>query len=189
MIVANLSGGVDSAYGIYLLLKEKQELLIHHCVLYNGLSHLRTEFETNATYKIMEWYSNQGFTGYEYIETAINLPKPTMEDRRLLDLESVMFLTGGIFRTNPGLTVLARFANADDQTQTTRENKHRKDALIRTARRNNIKMIFPIARFTKQQIRDEMPQDLLDLCHSCRKPDENGNICMDCHACKLNFGE
>lgn len=189
MILANLSGGIDSVYGVYLLLKQGEEVLIHHC---NLAGNKRVQWETKATIGALEWYMDQGLDNFKYVQSDAVIPYGFDNDgwkrrlRMIRDAELVMVMAGSILRAEKSIKTLAYFNNKEDSTTkypNSRETKARIAALNRTARRK-IQIIRPICHLTKADIIERMPEELFELSSWCRFPDSEGEPCHKCHTCR-----
>jgi 7-cyano-7-deazaguanine synthase in queuosine biosynthesis len=183
-MLANLSGGIDSAYGCYFLMKMGHKLLIHHCNVGPGC---RAECERKATYACLDWYRANGFGGrFDYIESSATMP-PSNYKSRLREIELVMVFSGAILRDQPGIKKLAYFNNAEDlysRLPDAIESRARIDALYRTARRDNIRIIRPLSSMTKAEIVEIIPPPLLLCTHWCRFPREGCGSCGVCYTCR-----
>lgn len=180
-ILANLSGGIDSVYGVYTLLRQGEHVLIHHCQL---SEYRRATFECAANAEVLEWYTSQGLDNFEYVESTVTMP-PARHASRVRDGEILMFLAGGLLRSHKHIKRMAYFNNAEDSSSRYPRYARRLVSIMRrTARRQNIRVIRPIANMTKAEVVAAIPPELLALCHWCRFPRVDGSPCHRCHTCK-----
>jgi 7-cyano-7-deazaguanine synthase in queuosine biosynthesis len=180
-VLANLSGGLDSVYGIWQLLLEGRKPLIHHCHLSGNL---RQPWESQATADVLGWFQARGLGNFEYIDSHVELP-PTVYRSRMRDPELIMMIAGQVLRDRPHIREMAYFNNAEDtSTRHPRTKRRRENILYYWAHRRNIKITRPIVHLTKADIVRALPHDLFEASHWCRFPGSRGEPCHRCIPCK-----
>lgn len=180
-VLANLSGGLDSVYGVWRLLEQGRRPLIHHCHLGGNK---RLQFESRATQEALEWFRIRGLTNFEYIESWVTLP-PYRYKSRMRDPDLIMMVSGQILRDRPHINELSYFNNLEDtSSRYPRMARSRVNILKYWAHRNNIKIDRPIAHLTKADIVRALPDDLFQLSHWCRFPNSHGEACHRCIPCR-----
>jgi 7-cyano-7-deazaguanine synthase in queuosine biosynthesis len=179
----NLSGGVDSVYCAWKLLKENpdEKFLIHHVARNKTL---RTKKEKEAVDAVLKYFKDNDLTNYKYIETkGYVLPKGVSSVQAI---EMVGYFTGIILRSYKNIKNVVICANSEDLIQgqlynirsTTRFN-----IVNATSRGVEVTYLYPIKHMTKGEIADALPTELLSLCFYCRRPDVEGNSCGECQPC------
>jgi 7-cyano-7-deazaguanine synthase in queuosine biosynthesis len=180
----NLSGGLDSVYCAWRLLKENPEekFLIHHVARDKMI---RTKKEKEAVASVLSYLKNSGITNFKYIETqGYVLPKGVSS---IKGIEMVGFFTGVILRTYKNIKNVVICANAEDLVQGEGydlRSKTRFNITDATSRGVEINYLYPIKHMTKGEIADSLPVELLSLCFYCRTPDSKGNPCENCQPCR-----
>jgi 7-cyano-7-deazaguanine synthase in queuosine biosynthesis len=179
----NLSGGVDSVYCVWKLLKENpdEKFLIHHVA--RGKT-VRTKKEKESVDSVLKYLKDNDLTNYKYIETTgYDLPKSVSA---IKGIEMVGFFTGVILRSYKNIKKIVICANSEDLVQGDGYNlrsKTRFDITHATSRGIEVEYLYPIRNMTKGEIADSLPVELLSLCFYCRKPDMEGNPCGKCQPC------
>lgn len=180
----NLSGGVDSVYCVWKLLRENPEekFLIHHVA---RDKRVRTKKEKEAVDNVLAYLKNSGLTNFKYIETkGYVLPKSVSV---IKGIEMVGFFTGVILRSYKNIKNVVICANSEDLVQGEGydlRSKTRFDITYATSRGVEINYLYPIKHMTKGEIADALPVELLALCFYCRTPDADGNTCGNCQPCR-----
>jgi len=179
----NLSGGVDSVYCAWKLLKENldKKLLIHHV---SRNKTVRTKKEKEAVDAVLNYFNDNGLFNYSYIETTgYVLPKSVSA---IKGIEMIGFFTGVILRSYPSIKQVVICANSEDLIQGDGYNlrsKTRFDITSATSRGIEVEYLYPLRHMTKGEISDSLPVELLSLCFYCRKPDREGTPCGQCQPC------
>ncbi len=172
-----LSGGIDSAYVLWKWLKENPDkyCLVHHIVLINREK--RHEKELEACDKILRWLDSQGLNNYFYIQNTFDYGNMT---EVIWDVEICGFLAGVLLRAD-------RWKNVDNilltQYDRNTEREMSRRQILRTTARRNINFIYKLDTMTKQQVIEDMPKELFNICWYCRTP-INGRKCGNCMTCK-----
>lgn len=180
-VLANLSGGLDSVYGLYVMLQDRGRVLIHHCHLGGNP---RLPWESRATNNVLRWFENNGLTNFDYIESSVTLP-PYRYSSRMRDPDLIMMISGQILRDRPHINELAYFNNSEDtSSRYPRVARSRVNIMKRWAHRRNIVVSRPVAHMTKADIVRAIPEDLFRLASWCRFPDYMANPCHRCIPCR-----
>ena len=187
-IYLSFSGGMDSVLVLYKLLKVGHNVLIHH-VKYTTQQG-RDEKEYQAVKDTLEWLDQKRFRGkYRYIESAVDVSQHPIFVR---DSYVWGFFTGSILSldkyahikrvaTGRHLNSYSGFRNpvkAIEQTRTVYQ-----EVLPLLAGRK-VELTHPIGDVTKLQIVQALPDDLRELCWSCRRPTIRGQRCHRCITCR-----
>jgi len=179
-VLVNLSGGIDSAYCLYLALQAGCDVLAHHIVLKNHEG--RQDVERRATYDILAWMESQRLPGrITYVESGFDYGSLGYVVR---DLNVWSFLTGVILanpRHRDRAVVISSHLDSPFMTDPVRDQRRRD--LVRAVCTVEPEWVYPIGHMTKAQVVQVCPPDLLQLCWWCRRP-ENGRPCHRCHTCQ-----
>ena len=195
--VVMVSGGVDSAYMLYKLLKDNTNMNLHahHIRFITHKRFYRWDVEDAACEKIWNYLST--IRPFSHSTSTIDLSEFPYTG---WDTDTQLFVGSRVaMNLTADKTFLALGVNADDFAMPDiKERVKRKtvanlwgailgsmDEVFREKVSSEVS--FPLKNMTKQEILNNMPQDLIDLCWSCREPvRENGEIkpCGVCHACK-----
>jgi tRNA(Ile)-lysidine synthase TilS/MesJ len=191
-----VSGGVDSAYLLYKLLKDgDKNLHAHHIKFITHNQFYRWDVEEKAYHDIVNYLSK--VRNFSHSTSTVDLstfPYTGWDSDLQLYVGSRVAMNLTADKVS-----LAIGDNADDYISG--DVKDRAERNVSTnlwkALHESMDEIFrekvsedvdyPLKNMTKQQILDDMPQDLLDLCWSCREPVRKGEkvtACGKCHACK-----
>lgn len=179
-VLVNLSGGIDSAYSLYLMLKEGRSCLVHHISLRNWEG--RAGAEAHATEQVLGWLTAEGLTNWEYVQTGFNYG-----DLRyiVLDLHVWSFFTGVIL-ANPknadvGEVVVSSHLDSPFMSDPDRERRRREQ--VRLVAGREPEWLFPIGQMTKAEVVRACPPGLLKRTWWCRRP-RSGRPCHKCHTCE-----
>lgn len=178
MILAAVSGGLDSVAMLYKLLSEGGETIhVHHISLRNFSR--RWQAEDRAMTLIVPWL-RQRVRDFGYSEsTRINSIRA---DIVTVSEECAAFIRGGIIARPHAL---ARGANAHDMENggTGRRQKAALAKWIDLLGPDAPTIIFPIANMRRRELWDSLPAELRALTTSCRKPRAIGDRFMHCGSC------
>lgn len=205
-LLVNFSGGIDSTFLLYKLLKEKRNVLVHHCVLENPEN--RGLPENVAVNNILNWLVENNLNTFKYITSGFHYGNLGYIVR---DVEVIAFMSSVILR-NPlhsSIKEIAISANSEDETiDPNEESMVRRNKILDAIlpKGNNVKLIYPIIDKSKQDIIKEMPEDLFKMTWFCRTPlyfaSDNTKIgpdnqkdiaywspCRSCKTCIQVFGK
>lgn len=192
MKILMFSGGIDSTYLAWKLMLDKtKNLHLHHVSIRNDSDKMWKQ-QDKAVKPILEYFKDQGFE-FEYSESVFEF----FGWIRVGFDSDILLLIAQKLAQNFGrskIEVLLGWVPSDMRRSVIAERARRHvtsniwEALIESA--TNRKVIdktlhFPLIEenITKIKMIRDMPQELLDLTWSCRKP-RNGNPCGHCHACR-----
>ena len=181
----NFSGGIDSTYCVWEYLKQNPQsrLLVHHINLVNREGRVSHEKKavTGILRKLVKSY---GFSNYEYLETGFDYGNIK---HVIKDIEIVGFFTGLILRgkkyQNVNKVILPSNKQDAESPGFEVRDKSRKDVAKLIARRD-IEYVYPIRQYTKEELVQRLPSDLLELTWYCRIPKVDGKPCGKCTPCK-----
>lgn len=187
-IYLSFSGGMDSTLVLYKLLKLGHNVLVHHVRYTNAQGRDGKEYE--AVEKTLAWLSSHPLRGrYRYLESAVDV---SQHPNFVRDSYVWGFFTGSILSldkyahikrvaTGRHLNSYSGFRNAPKAIEQTRTIYQ--EVLPLLAGRP-IDLVHPIGDMTKLQIVQELPEDLRELCWSCRRPTPRGARCHRCMTCR-----
>ena len=183
MVLVNLSGGIDSAYCMQLMLEQGHNVLAHHIRLKNWEG--RQQLEYKATQDIIKHFRKEGYAKQiKYHETGFDYGTLRYI---AYDIHIWTFFTG-IILTNPSLkksiegVVISSHQDSPFMRDTERDSRRRE--LIKSMLSGwEPKWLYPIGHLLKKDVVRACPKDLLDLCWWCRRPYRN-KPCGRCHTCR-----
>ena len=180
----HLSGGQDSTYVAWKWLKDNpnEALLIHHVNLLSGGEN-RLVQENRAVRNILEFFRSEGldnFVCYESDFSYGNLPRISIKDIQICTVFSSIILRTPQFN-NIKKILLAWHKGEVNEPGINRG--YRVKAMLKAFEIDGVELEFPIDEMTRRQMADDMPEDLLKLVHTCRKPDKRG-ACGKCKTCR-----
>jgi 7-cyano-7-deazaguanine synthase in queuosine biosynthesis len=181
----NFSGGMDSTYVLYHWLKNnpRERILLHHVNLHH-VNENRLKHEQEAVKNILEWLRAKGLKNYDYFESSFsygNLPRISIKDIQIVALFSGIILrTQGWKSIN---TVLLSWHQGEVNREDINKGYRIRKMFDALEIDRPINFVFPIENMTRRQMADDMPEELLRLCHSCRKPQRNRKNCGQCNTC------
>lgn len=190
--IVMLSGGLDSTYAAYKLLKTTDSIIhLHHCEqIKGGLNNSQWKVETIQIPKIVEWLRN------EFPDRQIQFTTSKFEYQNpYWNGWDISHFT--IFSIDVARSIYMRDCGALIKIALGIENTVNPDELLEwrmeemqtifdvmTKRMNNTpQFIFPIIEDTKLDILNKMPQELIDLTWSCRSPQKVGDTYIKCGIC------
>ena len=185
-VLLNFSGGVDSTYCLYKYLEAvkgepEKSLLLHHIKLKNYEGRLK--HEEKAVYSILAWLKQQKMTNFKYIESGFDYGSVRYIVK---DMEIVMFMTG-IILTNPAHATINKVILPNGATDFTRADYSDPDLrrfhILTAILDREVELVFPIRYISKQQMIDELPDDLFRRTWFCRRPIRE-HACGKCIPCR-----
>lgn len=182
-VLVNLSGGVDSAYGLYLCLKAGCDALVHHIRLRNHEG--RQDVEQEAVQNILEWLKQQHLPGkMTYVESGFDYGSIRYIVRDIW----VWTLFTGILLSDPrhrdrAVALTSVHADSPNGPDSDSPKERRRRAILESVCGFNPPVFYPIAHLSKADAARECPLELLKRCWWCRRP-QNGKACRRCHTCR-----
>lgn len=178
----HLSGGQDSTYVAWKWLKEhpNEALLIHHVNLLSGAEN-RLAQENRAVRKVLEFLRSEGLDNFVYHESDFNYGTlhVSIRDIQICTVFSAIILRMKAF-SHIKKILLAWHKGEVNAPGINRG--YRVKAMLKAFEIEGIELEFPIEQHTRKMMADEMPDKLLALCHTCRRPDRRG-ACGKCKTC------
>ena len=191
MKIVLLSGGMDSTYLAWRLLKEETEgVHLHHVSIRTSVE-TRWKKEDIAVPNIIEYFKRQGFK-FDYSYSVSELYNT---ERVGFDSDTVLLYAQKLAQNYPwesSIEVLLGWNPQDVERPEIAERAERNvtgniwKALVQSAsNRTQIdeELKFPLIKWgiNKDTMFKELPKELLDLTWSCRQGGEQP--CGSCHAC------
>ncbi|NJO61501.1 MAG: hypothetical protein HC836_25590 [Richelia sp. RM2_1_2] len=198
-IIHMFSGGVDCVAALYILLTDEKyqqhNICVHHIHLENCQN--RSLAEKRACGQLIPWFTDSFPTRtIIYNESTWSYPFEFTQgcpyDTLIVGAQAANIVNG--FNYN-GFWYQHIDHVANGQTL---DDIHNPGANLRMAGREQIYFdmlrftgarpnyptwLYPTAKYTKQELINMIPADLLRLCWSCRTPIDNYTACGQCHAC------
>lgn len=179
----HLSGGQDSTYVAWKWLKDNPDeaILLHHVNLV-GRGENRLVQENRAVRKILEFLRSEGLDNFVYYESDFsygNLPRISIKDIQICTVFSSIILRTPQFKNIK--TILLSWHKGEVNAPGINRG-YRVKAMLKAFEIDGIELEFPIEHHTRRMMADEMPEKLLALCHTCRRPDMRGS-CGKCKTC------
>lgn len=192
-----LSGGLDSTYAAYKMLRDTDKDVVvhlHHCEQRKGNAGDQWRMETKQVPKIISWLRGH------FPDRQIQVSTSKFEYRNVYwpGWDTTHFT---IFSLDIAKSIYAKDIGAEIDIVLGIEKNLTRDGLL-TNRVNEYmavfdvitermmtkpKLIKPIVHMTKKDIIADIPRDLRDLTWSCRSPQRAGTeyiTCGRCHACQ-----
>lgn len=181
-ILVPLSGGVDSAYAAWRVLKDGHKALLFHVNLHNREG--RGKVEKQATDRICRWLVSKGLNRFDLVDATFDYG--TMP-RIVYDVELVGFMSGMVLssRAAKDCNTVVVASNTDDPTvrnRTSRRGVNRKMLCEQMAGRE-LNWWWLLRAMSKAQVVAATPPGLLELCWWCRTP-RDAKPCHRCPSCK-----
>jgi 7-cyano-7-deazaguanine synthase in queuosine biosynthesis len=187
------SGGLDStAMLVKLLAETTDELRVHHIRMVNKEG--RERAEQRAVEAIVA-YCRRHYRPFRYSESALEFAEL---EAIPIDYLSIAFVACQVAIDTPGCTRVAVGALEADTDIVNRTARQRRvfDAMYECYRARKLgepqlEWIFPVYHAAKAELAAALPQELLDLTWSCRRPVETADgfrPCLACKACKTRQG-
>lgn len=182
-VLVNLSGGVDSAYGLYLCLRAGCDVLVHHIRLANHEG--RQDVEQRAVRDILEWLRQQDLPGrMTYVESAFDYGtlRYIVKDIWIWTLYTGIILTDPEHRDR-AVALTSVHADSPNGPDSDSSKERRRKAILEAVCGFQPEVFYPIAHLSKVDAARECPLELLKRCWWCRTP-RNGKPCLRCITCK-----
>jgi 7-cyano-7-deazaguanine synthase in queuosine biosynthesis len=184
------SGGLDStAMLVKLLAESSDELRVHHIRMIN--KEKRNLAEQRAVESIVA-YSRARYRPFRYSESALDF---SQLEAIPIDYLAIAFVACQVAIDTPGCNRIAVGALATDTdiaNRTARQKRVFEEMYgcyrARKLGEPRVDWIFPVYDTPKAELASALPQELLDLTWSCRRPVDGFRPCMTCKACKARQG-
>jgi 7-cyano-7-deazaguanine synthase in queuosine biosynthesis len=178
-----LSGGLDSTGVLYLTLTDPKyarfEILVHHIHLKNVEN--RAPAEAEAVKKVVNYC--QAIRPFAYTESTFEYP--AFGNSFLFDTDVCNFMAGSICMQLPQISQVFIGRTKDDDADPSFAERTKRSSSIFSCFAQIGKKSFPVGHFTKLQIRDLLPPELVKMTWSCRTPIYIGGIPEKCGHCKF----
>lgn len=188
------SGGLDSTAMLVKLLEEtSDELRVHHIRMANREQ--RAQAEQAAVEAIVAWCRAR-YRPFRYSESALDF---TALEAIPIDYLSIAFVACQVAIDTPRCNRIAVAALSRDTDIEERSARQRRvfETLYECYRARKlgepeVQWIYPVYDATKAELAARLPQDLVDLTWSCRRPVRQSNgafrPCGTCKACLARQG-
>jgi len=184
------SGGLDSTAMLVKLLAETGDALrVHHIRMSN--KEKRDLAEQRAVEGILAWCRAR-YRPFRYSESGLDF---TELQAIPIDYLSIAFVACQVAIDTPGCTRVAIGALAADTDIANRSARQRRVfeemyACYRAVKLGEAQVdwIYPVYHAPKAELAAALPQELLDLTWSCRRPVGGFKPCGACKACKARQG-
>jgi 7-cyano-7-deazaguanine synthase in queuosine biosynthesis len=184
------SGGLDSTAMLVKLLAESADALhVHHIRMIN--KEKRDLAEQRAVEGILA-YCRAHYRPFRYSESALEF---TALEAIPIDYLSIAFVACQVAIDTPGCTRVAVGALAADTDIENRAARQRRvfEVMYECYRARklgapHVEWIYPVFRTPKAELAAALPQQLLELSWSCRRPINGFQPCMTCKACRARQG-
>jgi len=180
----HFSGGMDSTYVLYSFLRDNPDefVLVHHIQLRHHAEDRLVE-EQQAVDNILNWLRKNGFNNFIYHQSAFDygsLPRISIKD-----IQIVALFTGIIIRTHigSGIRKLLLSWHLGEVNREDIQKGFRIKAMLQALDcGEDLEYVFPIEFMDRRQMAEDMPEELLEMANSCRKPLKGRNCCR-CKTC------
>jgi 7-cyano-7-deazaguanine synthase in queuosine biosynthesis len=180
------SGGLDStAMLVKLLAASADELRVHHIRMVNREG--RDRAESRAVASIVA-YCRARYRPFRYSESALDF---SALEAIPIDYLSIAFVACQVAIDTPGCNRIAIGALGSDTDIANRAARQKRVfeemyACYRARKLGEprVEWTFPVFDTPKSELAAALPQELLDLTWSCRRPVEGFRPCLVCKACR-----
>lgn len=184
------SGGIDStAMLVKLLAESPDELRVHHIRMVNKEDRDRAERRAAET---IVAYCRARYRPFRYSESALDF---SGLEAIPIDYLSIAFVACQVAIDTPGCSRIAIGALAADTDIANRSARQKRvfDVMYECYRARKlgeprVDWIYPVYDTPKAELAAALPQELLDLTWSCRRPLEGFRPCLTCKACRARQG-
>jgi len=184
------SGGLDStAMLVKLLAQSRDELRVHHVHMVNREG--RDRAEHRAVESIVA-YLRKRYRPFRYSESALEF---SSLEAIPIDYLSLAFVACQVAIDTPGCTRIAIGSLASDTDIGNRRARQKRvfDVMHECYRARKlgepqVEWVFPVFETPKAELAAALPQELLDLTWSCRRPINGFQPCRVCKACRASQG-
>ena len=184
------SGGMDSTAMLVKLLTQSEDALrVHHIHMVNREG--RADAERAAVEAILAWCRGR-FRPFRSSESGLDFA--TLEAIPI-DYLSIAYVACQVAIDTPGCNRIAVGALATDTdiaNRTARQKRVFEEMYAcyraRKLGEPRVEFTFPVYGIPKAELAAALPQELLDLTWSCRRPVDGFRPCMTCKACRARKG-
>ena len=184
------SGGLDStAMLVKLLADSADELRVHHIRLVNREGRDRAE---SCAVEAIVAYCHGRYRPFRYSESALDF---SGLEAIPIDYLSIAFVACQVAIDTPGCNRIAVGSLAADTDIVNRSARQKRvfDEMYACYRARKlgepqVEWIYPVYHTPKGELAAALPQELLDLTWSCRRPVEGFRPCGVCKACLARKG-
>lgn len=180
-----ISGGVDSTYLLYNYLKNTNYTVHAHHIILKSRFEPRWEQELKACRSIVNYCKD--IRMFNYTESIWEFPF------HCWDFEVVAFCAGQIatkikdFKTK--ISLVAGRIKEDDTRQSSSDRLEFMQQIWRASSASVQNFVYPVfemplRNLSKYDVMNKMPKELLDMCWTCRRP-EDDQPCNKCHSCEV----
>jgi 7-cyano-7-deazaguanine synthase in queuosine biosynthesis len=185
-----LSGGLDSTAALVKLLTEgRDELRVHHIRMIN--KEKRDLAEQRAVEAIVR-YCRAHYRPFRYSESGLDFSEL---EAIPIDYLSIAFVACQVAIDTPGCGRVAVGSLASDTDIVNRSARQRRVFEViyecyraRKLGEPRVDWVYPVFDTPKAELAAALPQSLLDLTWSCRRPLEGLRPCLACKACLARQG-
>jgi 7-cyano-7-deazaguanine synthase in queuosine biosynthesis len=184
------SGGIDStAMLVKLLAESTDELRVHHIRMVNREG--RDCAESRAVEAIVA-YCRGRYRPFRYSESGLDF---SALEAIPIDYLSIAFVACQVAIDTPGCNRIAVGSLAADTDIVNRTARQKRVFEVmyecyraRKLGEPRVDWVFPVHDKPKAELAAALPQELLDLTWSCRRPVEGFRPCGVCKACRVRQG-
>ncbi len=188
--LAMFSGGLDStAMLVKLLTESTEELRVHHIRMANKEG--RDRAESRAVESILA-YVRARYRPFRYSESALDFSEL---EAIPIDYLSIAYVACQVAIDTPRCNRIAVGALATDTDIANRSARQKRvfDEMYACYRARKlgeplVEWVFPVYHTPKAELAAALPQALVDLTWSCRRPVDGLRPCMVCKACRAREG-
>jgi 7-cyano-7-deazaguanine synthase in queuosine biosynthesis len=184
------SGGIDStAMLVKLLTQGRDELRVHHIRMVNREGRDRAE---SRSVEAIVAYCRKRYRPFRYSESGLDFSEL---EAIPIDYLSIAFVACQVAIDTPGCNRIAVGALAADTDIINRAARQKRVFEVmyecyraRKLGEPRVEWIFPVYDIPKAELAAALPQELLDLTWSCRRPLDGVRPCGTCKACRVRQG-
>jgi 7-cyano-7-deazaguanine synthase in queuosine biosynthesis len=184
------SGGIDStAMLVKLLTQGRDELRVHHIRMVNREGRDRAE---SRSVEAIVAYCRKRYRPFRYSESGLDFSEL---EAIPIDYLSIAFVACQVAIDTPGCNRIAVGALAADTDIVNRAARQKRVFEVmyecyraRKLGEPRVEWIFPVYDIPKAELAAALPQELLDLTWSCRRPLDGVRPCGTCKACRVRQG-
>ena len=184
------SGGIDStAMLVKLLTQGRDELRVHHIRMVNREGRDRAE---SRSVEAIVAYCRKRYRPFRYSESGLDFSEL---EAIPIDYLSIAFVACQVAIDTPGCNRIAvgTLAADTDIVNRTARQKRVFEVMYECYRARKlgeprVEWIFPVYDTPKAELAAALPQELLDLTWSCRRPQDGYRPCGVCKACRVRQG-